>query len=71
MQQQLEMDRSSVCFAVEYHFAHALVSLSQVQELDALRSRHLKACLKLPATSASDVLYLDKRKMGCGLSNLA
>ena len=50
IQQQLAMDRSNICFAVDSHFAHAPFSLSQVQELNALRARHLKAWLKLPAT---------------------
>ena len=56
LRQKLEMERTNELFGVEYYFVHAPFSVKQVQDLNAFRARHLKACLKLPATSASEVL---------------
>ena len=69
------MERTNGSFAVEFRFVHAPFSLKQDSGFGCVRTfefraRHLKACLKLPATSASDVLYLDKAEMGFGLQSL-
>ena len=68
--QKLEMERSMILSTIEYHMAHAPFSMRQVKDLDRIRCRALKASLKIPNTSASDVLFLSREDLGCGLQSL-
>ena len=68
--QKLEMERQCIVGTLTYHLAIAPFSLAQLKVLEAARARVIKAMLRLPGSTPSQMLFLPHQHMGCAVVSL-
>ena len=71
IQQKLDMEYQCIVSAIAYHLHIAPFSLAQLRQLDAARARVLKSILRVSNAAASEMLFLPRSELGCGVQSLA